>query len=217
MVKAHNGDVCGFYSEVISKPESLHNNSHLLLAENTCLRRELTKLKISQGSLDDKATQHDTDLAVLKHDLDNLNDTKLQVHLEQDSKMLEQQNMVFEATNQLYNHWTIGLTIVLGIAGLISIGFLTSYKKREICHVVDESVKNVKEKLDGDEVLKSLVVNAFDDERVKSVIDGLADQIKSDIRNEQEFNIRSMINESLESEDIAQFRSILSGEDNDEN
>lgn len=219
MEGGRNRDVCGFYSDIVSKPESLQNVTHLLLAENDCLRRELSLLKNEQKGLDDKVQEHQSSLIVLQSGISNLQniyDSKLQTHLEYDSKIVTQQQQMFEATNQLYSNWALGLTIVLGLAGFLSIFLISSYKKREVCEVVDDVKAKINQQLDTDDALRSLVVNAFDDLRVKNILLQLADNIKIDIRREQEFDIQNAINEHMGTEQIDVFRSILAEEGNDE-
>jgi len=122
---------------------------------------------------------------------------------------------MYTASLTHYDHWTIGLTVLIALAGLFSIAYITDYKKREADKIIDNAVDCAKEKLDNDRLVQSAVVNAFETDGVKNTLNG----IKIDIINEQEPFIRSIIQDTLNngnSTGADEFQSILNGSDDND-
>ena len=185
--------------------------------ENECLKKELGFIKgelkevtDSHESQSEKVSSIESILLEFKESHQNTHEIQLQNH----SDIIEQQQRIFDETTKMYENFALWLTVVIGLAGVISIivslYFITKYRKREIQEMVDNAVNNVKEKVENSDFLKSAIVNSFDQPEVKCHIEN----IKIDLMNEQEHYIRTIINDTY-TEEQSNLGSILEQGEND--
>lgn len=161
------------------------NDIPSLIAYNKCLISEINTLHDNVNKLEDTTQKYSEKLAVLEskiesnsnlqlekiQTIDAIYKEKLQTLEATQQVSVQSYSSMFETSKSMYADLFTILGSIIAVAGLVAIVYITQYNKREIQNLADESLKEVKNKVDNENYLQGLVSRALDSVFVSEHLD----------------------------------------------
>lgn len=202
--------------EFTAPPGSTSHTITELSFKNECLRQQVMELKTKLKSMSDTVDTQNETIAAIQSRIDEIKDhysSSMSQHSEQVTLKLLHQEKLFDAAVGVYENWSVGFSMLLALAGIVTFVFIKQYKTREVNEVVDQAIQKLNKQVEDEGLLISAVVNSFDSEQVKNKVKS----IENEMQDRQEIFVRSILDERIDSNDLAIFRNVVEDENGDEN
>ncbi|OBU36738.1 hypothetical protein [Photobacterium phosphoreum] len=206
------------------------NDIPSLIAYNKCLISEINTLNDHVDKLDDitqkfsekfigleEKIKSNSDLQLEKiQTIDSVYKEKLQTIETTQQISIQSYSTMFEASKSMYTDLFTILGSIIAIAGLGAIIYINQYRKREIQKLVDDSLNEVKNKVDNENYLQGLVSEALKSTFIGAQLDSELEKIASavelrvlNILSEREKSSSSSENKSTNQTTASALLSIL--------
>lgn len=197
-------------SKTCKIPNALHEITgipkyEVLKEQNNCLQTQIEQLgeKLeNQQLIINKLTNDLSSSKTQFNEFTKNQSNSFELFAQTQNQALDHNHKLFENTLSTYEHWTIGLTILIAIAGIFGFFLVKNYKQREVNQVVDEAVKSAKEKLQDADLVKSAVVNALATAESQNLIKKTVFDINESSQPEQQATLEEIdsLNDVIEGE-----------------